>query len=1523
MKQQSYLSNCLKRARVLLIACVLLLLSHAARAQSSGPNVDVCSSTRVDSSYWVELTVCLYGNASGVTAVTSVNDPDAGDVIAGTGAGESLYNASTLVYSGQNRSSGSSSISYTFTPQLNAVYTLNGTSNECYDRTGMGNYGGCRWNYIQGSLSVQAQVTGSAPTVSAWPTASAITYGQTLASSTLSGGTASVGGTFAWTTSSTAPGAGTPSESVTFTPSSTTNYNTVTGSVNVTVNKATPTVSAWPTASAIIYGQTLASSTLSGGTASVGGTFAWTTPSTSPGAGTPSESLTFTPTDSIDYNTVTGSVNVTVNKATPTVSAWPTASAITYGQTLASSTLSGGTASVGGTFAWTTPSTSPGAGTASESVTFTPTDATDYNTVTGSANIAVNKATPTVSAWPTASAITYGQTLASSTLSGGTASVGGTFAWTTSSTAPGAGTPSESVTFTPTDTTNYSTVTGSVNVTVNKATPTVSAWPTASAITYGQTLASSTLSGGTASVGGTFAWTTPSTSPGAGTPSESLTFTPTDSIDYNTVTGSVNVTVNKATPTVSAWPTPSAITYGQTLASSTLSGGTASVGGTFAWTTPSTAPGAGTPSESLTFTPTDATDYNTVTGSVNVTVSVATPMITWATPAAITYGTALSTTQLNASTTPAGTFAYTPASGTVLLSGPQTLSVTFTPTDATDYNTATSSVTLTVNKAVPTITWATPAAITYGTALSTTQLNASSTVAGTFAYTPASGAVLSAGSQTLSVTFTPTDTTDYTTATGSVTLALTDATLTLNVTASNSAPSYSDSVTLTATMSGGFTGTVNPTGTITFYDGSTSIGTRAISETTATLATNTLALGTHTISASYSGDANYNAASAASITLNIGQATPVINWSTPSDITYGTALSVTQLNASASYNGTSIPGTFEYTPASGEFLDSSTHELTVSFTPTDFTNYTSASGSVMLVVNVNPGLQSATIYTYSITSYAPNSNILSYTDSVTGAWSNLGYDSLNRLIAGTQSSISGAPLSVSQSLCWSYDGFGNRLQQASSNLPFTSAPGAACQPSTDANAIFNNSWANYTVDGTSNTLDNGKNQLTATPSGNVTYDAAGSVTYDANSGNSYLYDAEGRVCAVKNQPVQGTYSMTQYIYDAEGARVAKGTITNWSAGCDTAQNGFTVTNAYVLGPSGEQLTETDGNGVWKHTNVYAAGSLIATYDQLPSGAQPLHFQLADWLGTRRVQTDYAGNTEVSFSSLPFGDQPSSLPTALATAEDATEHHFTGKERDTESGNDYFGARYYASSMGRFMSPDWSAKVEPVPYAKLDNPQSLNLYAYVGNNPLSGIDADGHCGKTGSAANSQDGSPCPTAQPADLDKGAQQQNLDSSADAAKGGAQRTGAVTSTNVGGVWVNAYGGTADQRTAELGAFTQDVTTTDRGKAMLSALQGRKSGLFGLWGSPKPFDIIQMAGGGSYSYTGGQAIMLDYHDVGAGYTSASGGGTYSLQRIFAHELGHAAMGNLDNGPGNMNNVNWNENPVMRQLGDFNDRTTY
>jgi RHS repeat-associated protein len=69
---------------------------------------------------------------------------------------------------------------------------------------------------------------------------------------------------------------------------------------------------------------------------------------------------------------------------------------------------------------------------------------------------------------------------------------------------------------------------------------------------------------------------------------------------------------------------------------------------------------------------------------------------------------------------------------------------------------------------------------------------------------------------------------------------------------------------------------------------------------------------------------------------------------------------------------------------------------------------------------------------------------------------------------------------------------------------------------------------------------------------------------------------------------------------------------------------------------------------------------------------------------------------------------------------------TGKERDSETGLDYFGARYFSGAQGRFTSPDWSAKPQPVPYARLGDPETLNLYGYVRNNPLSTADKDGHC-----------------------------------------------------------------------------------------------------------------------------------------------------------------------------------------------------
>jgi RHS repeat-associated protein len=392
---------------------------------------------------------------------------------------------------------------------------------------------------------------------------------------------------------------------------------------------------------------------------------------------------------------------------------------------------------------------------------------------------------------------------------------------------------------------------------------------------------------------------------------------------------------------------------------------------------------------------------------------------------------------------------------------------------------------------------------------------------------------------------------------------------------------------------------------------------------------------------------------------------------------------------------------FSYTIQNAGYNTSGTNYTYPSFPASPIT------GSLDGGSNGSSGSNPVTVYSFA-GSYDGVSNLSSYTDSVMGTW-NFSYDTLNRLVSSQNTAVSSAtPQFAGNYGCWSYDAFGNRLSQSMSTTACGSSPPLM-------------SWANY----------NANNQFAATSQalGGVPYDASGDVLNDGV--NQYLYDGEGRICAVASTPVPGMTAMTGYLYDADGTRVAKGHITAWS--CDPSVNGFQTTNDYILGPGGEQVTEmgvdaTAGSSAttlaWQHTNVYAPGlgssALIATYDN-----DGLHFYFNDPLGTRRAQTDYAGVIEQTCQSLPFGDGLSCSGGNLSAP---TEHHFTGKERDTESGNDYFGARYYASSMGRFMSPDWSAKVEPVPYSKLDNPQTLNLYAYVGNNPLSGIDSDGHVGE---------------------------------------------------------------------------------------------------------------------------------------------------------------------------------------------------
>jgi RHS repeat-associated protein len=341
------------------------------------------------------------------------------------------------------------------------------------------------------------------------------------------------------------------------------------------------------------------------------------------------------------------------------------------------------------------------------------------------------------------------------------------------------------------------------------------------------------------------------------------------------------------------------------------------------------------------------------------------------------------------------------------------------------------------------------------------------------------------------------------------------------------------------------------------------------------------------------------------------------------------------------------------------------------------------------------------LYSYLVSAdgYAPNSNLLGYTDFVMGTWS-YNYDTLNRLTTAQNIAVSSVPTSsqfASMSGCWSYDGFGNRL------VPeiWQTTP---CTPPTQ----FTNPPSN--------------NQLPATL---ASYDAAGNVITDLTNANKYLYDADGRLCAVQNNAIPSSPVMTEYFYDASGTRVGKTPLSSWPTSCAAPTSA--PTTQYLLGQGGEQVTELSVSGsnvTAVHSNVFVSGKLLATYD-LPSAG--LHFPLTDPLGTKRMQAGISstgtGFAELGCLSLPFGNglgnpRATDCVPLSSGATDDTEQHFTGKDRDAESGNDYFFARYYGSSMGRFLSPDSFG-------GHLEDPQTLNRYSYVGNNPLVRTDPDGH------------------------------------------------------------------------------------------------------------------------------------------------------------------------------------------------------
>jgi RHS repeat-associated protein len=209
---------------------------------------------------------------------------------------------------------------------------------------------------------------------------------------------------------------------------------------------------------------------------------------------------------------------------------------------------------------------------------------------------------------------------------------------------------------------------------------------------------------------------------------------------------------------------------------------------------------------------------------------------------------------------------------------------------------------------------------------------------------------------------------------------------------------------------------------------------------------------------------------------------------------------------------------------------------------------------------------------------------------------------------------------------------------------------------------------------------NANNQLTV----NAGYDASGNQT--TFGVNAMTYDAESRQIGVSNTNpgMQATYS-----YDGEGKRVMR------------SINGASTTYVYD-----------------------AAGELAAEYDSAPPAVPPCTTCYLSWdhLGSTRLVTDQSDNVVSRHDYLPFGEEIAAGVggrTSVWGASDLVTQKFTSKERDTESGLDYFGARYYGGVLGRFGSAD-----EPLADQSPGDPQSWNLYGYVRNNPLSRVDPNG-------------------------------------------------------------------------------------------------------------------------------------------------------------------------------------------------------
>ena len=554
--------------------------------------------------------------------------------------------------------------------------------------------------YVKMSKDIVVTVQKATPIVVTVPTVAEREYNPdaALTGSDMTGGSVTgadgneLAGTWSFTGTNIIPTVNDKGYQAVFTPNDTNNYNTVTRTITVKVTKATPVIAENPAATALTYGQKLSDSSLTGGKVTyktadgteVAGTFAWKNSNIKPTAADSQKTeydVTFTPSDKDNYNAVDTKLTITVNKAALAELSGESRSYIyaegsndkaetmdvagklpadrgnttfTLAAEDADGLLSDVAVDTAGKLSYKVKQLAADKAGKSAAITVTA-SMENYEDAVYTMTIRItDKKLVTLKSGNTVSvngsnALTYGEKVSKLTLgntvfveAGTDDEIEGILSWSNPDEIPAAGTTQAGWVFKPADSRHYAELTGTAAITVAKATPAVVTVPTVAERVYNPAVAltGSDMTGGSVTgadgneLAGTWSFAGTNIIPTVNNKGYQAVFTPDDTNNYNTVTRTITVKVTKATPVIAEKPTAGALIYGQTLSDSTLTGGKATyktadgteVAGTFTWKNGTTKPAAVDSQKTeydATFTPSDTANYNAVGIKLSLTVNKA------------------------------------------------------------------------------------------------------------------------------------------------------------------------------------------------------------------------------------------------------------------------------------------------------------------------------------------------------------------------------------------------------------------------------------------------------------------------------------------------------------------------------------------------------------------------------------------------------------------------------------------------------------------------------------------------------------------------------------------------------------------------------------------------------------------------------------------------------------------------------------------------------------------------------------